>query len=187
MVYISLTTYKITEFIQSGVFRSYYTWSNAEANDILDRDTGETHEGKVLNVCSHCRGMILDEIDDTKDFFNSVSYREDDDQIEVDIFGYTRDKENISRQIRREQEYTCEICSVKALERGHRRWWHTHHVDGNKTNNQRHNLSCLCILCHSKIDNHHKENFLRGTMQIQLDTFLRTYIEELRYVKNPYI
>ena len=171
------------------MFNTYYQWSNHQANDIEDRDTGQKYPDKTLQSCSRCASQLIEtDIKNTEDFFNSLDKEEQENQnIQVGIFGYVRGKERISKNYRNSQNYTCEECSVKSKNNLHKRWWHTHHIDGDKTNNSLQNLKCLCLLCHSNIDNQHRKNFEKEAMRIQIKYFKKEYNAELRELNNPYI
>ena len=179
----------IEKFINGGMFNFYYKWSNHDLNDITDRDTGHIYKDKKLNLCSRCVEELMDgEILDTEDFFNSLEKEEKEEQeIEVDIFGYVRGKEKISKTYRLEMEYTCEQCGVKCKNNMHRRWWHTHHKDGDKTNNRKSNLECLCIGCHSQKDVIHQNNFNNTKWKNQIAFFVKTYYDDLKELNSPLI
>lgn len=178
----------IQEFISSGRFKQRYEWSNSDVNNLIDKQTGTKYNDTKLEVCSYCKSDYFDEIGDTEDFFDSLDKSElEEDNIEVDIFGYVRGKEKISKDYRKRQNYTCESCSLEPKNNLHKRWWHTHHADGDKTNNTLQNLKCLCLLCHSNVDTRHRENFKKGAMPSQIEFFKKDYNEELRKLNNPYI
>jgi len=69
---------------------------------------------------------------------------------------YPADWPKISLQARTRAGWHCELCPAK-LGRAH---WKTgsrviltiHHIDGNRKNNTRHNLICLCQRCHLRLD-----------------------------------
>jgi hypothetical protein len=65
---------------------------------------------------------------------------------------YTESWEDISRNYRESKNYTCEKCGINFS--GHKDWLHTHHIDGDKTNNSIENLKALCKWCHSKEPGH---------------------------------
>jgi len=175
----------IRKFISEGRFQIRYEWSNSNINDLIDKTSRKIYEDEKLEYCRYCSKEVLDDIKDTQDFFDSLDKSEQQSEnIEVDIFGYVRGKEKISNDYRRSQNYICESCSIKPKNNLHKRWWHTHHIDGDKTNNILQNLKCLCILCHSNIDNRHKENFQKGAMHSQVKFFKKEYLEELRHLNN---
>lgn len=178
----------IQEFINSGRFKQRYEWSNSDVNNLIDKQTRTKYNDIKLEVCAYCKADFFDEIDDTKDFFDSLDKSElEEDNIEVDIFGYVRGKEKISKAYREKKNYTCESCKIVPNETIHRRYWHTHHKDGDKKNNKESNLQCLCILCHCYKDLRHEENFDKNRMKIELNTFTDLYRDGLNKVQNPYL
>lgn len=94
---------------------------------------------------------------------------------EVDIFGYTRDWEEISRNYREAHNYTCERCGLHIDDIFDRQYIHCHHKDENKLNNRESNLECLCIRCHSEVNEYHKHNFTTGANRIILESFEEKY------------
>lgn len=178
----------IKDFIKKGTFKERYEWSNSNVNDVEDRDTGKIHKDSILECCGYCRQLIRDSIHTTEDFFKTLSVAEiEESSVRVDIFGYVRGKEVISKRHKEKKNYTCELCQISPKQVCDRRFWHTHHKDGKKVHNEESNLMCLCILCHSFTDSKHKENFQRGTMKVELKSFVRTYYSELERLGNPYL
>lgn len=170
-----------------GGYGHYYKWSNNELNDITDRDTREVYKNQKLQLCSHCQSSIIG-IRDTEDFFKTLETQgEKEINVEVDIFGYTLDWQNISRAYRREKKYTCENCGIKMEEPQDRRFIHVHHKDGNKVHNNPNNLECLCILCHANKDAIHEHNFERKRMQKVINTFVKKYRGRLSDLGNKYL
>ena len=103
------------------------------------------------------------------------------------MYGYPKDQEKISKLYRKEQNYTCEDCGVQCKDRKalHKKWWHLHHIDGVKTNNEKSNLACLCICCHSRKDEKHKENFSTPSQKIEIESFVKEYKAELTKLGSP--
>lgn len=179
---------KIRQFINEGRFEIRYEWANSNVNDLIDKTTRQKYKDEVLSYCSYCKRELFDEIRTTQDFFDKLDKTQiNSENIEVDIFGYIKEKEKISKQYRESRDYTCESCGIKPVNILHRRHWHTHHKDGDKINNKESNLQCLCVLCHSYKDIKHEENFNTKNMRKELDTFVSLYKEELIKVKNPYL
>lgn len=178
----------IRQFIEEGKFKIRYDWSNSNVNDLIDKTTREVYKDETLEYCGFCKQELFDGIRTTEDFFESLDKSEiEENNIEVDIFGYVRGKEKISKAYREKKNYTCESCKVAPKETIHRRYWHTHHKDGDKTHNKESNLQCLCILCHCYKDLRHEENFDKNRMKIELKTFIGLYREELKKINNPYL
>lgn len=179
----------IDDFIRGGMFNTYYKWSNHQVNDIEDRDTGQNYPEKTLQLCSRCVSQLIEtDITDTEDFFNSLDKEDQQNQdIQVDIFGYVKGKEKISKAYRAKKNYICEECGVKCKNNLHRRWWHTHHKDGDKTHNFESNLECLCVCCHSRKDQQHQANFNNSKWKRQIESFVESYRKELTELNSPCI
>lgn len=65
---------------------------------------------------------------------------------------YTSDWSSISSKLRSDLDYCCEQCGVDL--KSEKKLLHTHHINGNKANNQRDNLRVLCADCHKKQPHH---------------------------------
>lgn len=169
----------IQEFKQKGTFGSYYRFSNLCAETIRDRDTGQVYEDKELELCNNCRTLLrerdLEVLKTSYDFFKEWGglQEEIETNTEVDMFGYVKEWQRISRIYRQQQNYTCEKCNI-ILDGMNKRFLEVHHVNGDKTNNKEENLKCLCIECHSTVDQRHLLNYQSETSgnKIRLDLFL---------------
>jgi hypothetical protein len=169
----------IRDFINSGQFRIRYEFSNARVNDLIDKQTREVYKDQVLDYCGNCSRELFESIQNTNDFHDTLDKSDIPDEItQVDIFGYVKNKERISKAHRESVNYTCDSCGVSPKSRFDKRYWHTHHIDGDKTNNNPSNLRCLCIKCHSEIDATHKRNFSKKNMQLEIDTFTSKYFSD---------
>lgn len=60
---------------------------------------------------------------------------------------YTPNQEDISRAYREKVNFICQECNVSCLNKPY--LLHLHHINGDPSNNSRHNLQVLCIDCHS--------------------------------------
>lgn len=139
----------------------FYVASNGKTNDIRNKGTGEIHENRTLQVCKNCTKKLkmdghydLADIKDTEDFYDTLFDKSQPQDI--DIYGYPLVFRRISKKYKESKGHTCEQCGIKPRNKFHRKYWHVHHIDGKKTNNEPSNLECLCIRCHAKIDNYHK-------------------------------
>ena len=178
----------IDEFIKMGIFNSRYEWSNSNVNDIIDPDTQVKYENKVLELCKNCKDKILNEINDTEDFFRTLDTNEiNETTIEVDIFGYTKNWQKISETYRKKKNYTCEECKIKIENPIDKRYLHVHHKDGNKLNNAENNLQCLCVLCHSHVDVIHEENFNKQRLHAEVTAFVKKYKDILKSLGNKHL
>ncbi|MDG6897633.1 hypothetical protein A6A19_06470 [Actinobacillus delphinicola] len=167
----------IDEFIQKGQFNQRYEWSNSKVNDIIDGNTGTVYPNVTLELCRNCASLLNADYHTTEGFFNkldksNISY---DKKVEVDIFGYVKNWERFSRNFRKEKEFKCDVCGLQPTNRREQRYWHVHHKDGNKLNNDLENLQCLCIRCHSQVDETHKQNFSQPLQAKELAAFNERY------------
>lgn len=167
-----------------GQFDGRYFWHNSNKVTIEDRANGNIYEDINLSLCGYCRNQSsITEYSDTQGFFSVLDQQEQEyinEKIEVDIFGYTLDWQQISREFRKEKDYTCESCGIQIDEPSDRRFIHVHHRNGNKLNNRRNNLECLCVLCHANKDATHEHNFERRKMQTDIRAFVDKYSERLK-------
>ncbi len=167
----------IQDFMDNGMFGAYYVFSNNKTNDITDRDTKEEYPYQVLNVCSKCKKELNNGVETSKDFFGTLDKKDiQKNEIKVDINGYTFDFPRISKEYRESKNYTCEECGKKPKTWYDNEYWHTHHINLDKTNNSPDNLKCLCIKCHSEVDKHHQKQFKDS---IYLKQFKKKYCEKV--------
>jgi hypothetical protein len=174
-----------------GQFDGRYFWHNSNEVTIEDRTNGIVHENINLVLCNFCRNQssIL-EYTDTQGFFSLLDQQEQEvinEEVEIDIFGYTLDWQQISREFRKEKDYTCESCRIRIDQPIDRRFMHVHHKSGNKLNNRRSNLECLCVLCHANKDSTHQHNFESRRMQGDIRSFMEKYREQLEELGNEYL
>jgi hypothetical protein len=181
----------IQEQRASGRFAHRYYWHNSNLVDLTDAQTGKEFNQVPIEICSKCKAQAcVFDYTDTKGFFSLLDQQEQNDlnkEVEVDIFGYTLDWQQISREFRKEKEYTCESCHIKIDELSDRRFIHVHHKSGNKLNNRRNNLECLCVLCHAHKDTTHEHNFERRRMQADIKAFVHKYRQLLEELGNTFL
>lgn len=96
---------------------------------------------------------------------------------EVDSRGNTKDWREVSEAYMAEHDYTCEQCGVQVSDFDHE-YIQVHHINGDRTNNKTANLKCLCVKCHSEVDQQHKKNFSSRSGQLLLRQFLNEYGEQ---------
>src|SRR5690606_37713480 len=103
----------IEKFILEGRFKIRYEWSNSNINDLIDKTSKQVYKDEKLEYCGYCKRELLYHIEDTQDFFDSLDKSElEEENIEVDIFGYVKGKEKISREYRQKTNYCCEKCTI---------------------------------------------------------------------------
>lgn len=178
----------IQSFLESGRFNQRYEWSNSNVNNLIDKQSRTKYENEVLNLCANCRRESFDEINDTEEFHDRLDKSElEEESIEIDIFGYVRGKEKISKAYRTKMNFTCESCGIQAKSISDRRYWHTHHKDGDKTHNEDVNLECLCVCCHSRKDQRHEQNFAKKNWNLEIKHFVKKYRDDLMKLNSPCI
>lgn len=185
----------IQEFMSSGTFRREYRMANTEEVKVINMDDHDVEINvSALPLCKNCLEMVQNEISHRQqpvDFNNyngalskadssvySELLREGEDtqqEVWVDINGYTDDWPAVSFAYRQKHDFTCERCGVKMESVLDYRFMQTHHRNGVKTNNHENNLECLCIECHSQVDETHQKNFSHGANAIMLKSFRDKY------------
>lgn len=171
----------INDFIRNGGFREHYVRANSDPVPVQNMDDGYKElEVYDLPLCRNCSRMISQYgYMTSSDFVEILREARGTEEVpevqEVDIFGYTRDWEEISRKYREAHNYTCERCGLRIDDLYDRQYIHCHHRDGNKLNNNTNNLECLCIECHSQVDERHRHNFSNGANRILLEDFQKKY------------
>ena len=171
----------IEEFINSGGFRQHYVRANSEPVPVYNMDSGEYLQIEGLPLCSNCRRLIsgYGNISSTE-FVELLKSANNDDSVnyegvELDLFGYTKDWDTISKQIREKHNYTCENCGLKIDDAYDRQYIHVQHINGDKLNNKESNLKCLCLYCHAHVDDHHLKQLTSGANKYIYDDFINKY------------
>jgi hypothetical protein len=173
----------LDSFIASGNFNKRYIASDKKLNRVINigEDPVKVYEEKNLNVCKNCISVsgtseIVDSTSFAEYYRESIASAID---VEVDKDGYTLDWNTISRNYRNSRNYICEKCFRKPSNNGQRVFWHTHHIDLNKRNNAENNLMCLCIQCHSEVDETHKRNFSTNKWQVHIKAFKKLNLNKV--------
>ena len=121
-----------------------------------------------LEICGNCLNQYNSKFHTryTKESFNIKEYiqqpiathhmdlngRVFKDDLETVPQFYAPNWSQISNELKKTKNYTCQQCSIKLEEA--KQYLHTHHVDSNPSNNIIGNLKVLCIECHSNEFNH---------------------------------
>jgi hypothetical protein len=185
----------IEEQKAKGKFENRYYWHNSNLVDLTDTQTGEEFNQVSLELCSRCKAKInFVEYSDTEGFFSMLDQQDTEEtlrEIQLDMFGRPLDWDIISKEYKKEKNYTCEKCAFGGdmlLSRKDREFMHTDHIVAwELANMRRNNLQCLCILCHSQKDELHKANFSKRGMKKRVQRFIDKYREKLIEIGNDYI
>lgn len=165
---------------------SNYCSASKEKVLVIDRDTGEKHFDKTLDVCGNCsREASVNVPRDTVAFFQNLGKKPPEEvrKQDVDIFGYTFDWHEVRVNYLEMQDSKCERCTIQMA--GYdTRYIHVHHKNGDKKQNDLSNLECLCVLCHSFVDERHIENFKKRRMKVQVDEFVKKYYADIKGLNN---
>ena len=170
-------------YIQNGTFRRCYRFAETDKVLVADKsDFNKVKEVSDLPLCQNCIRLLQKTrfryVTGSRRYVNEIAKdnQETRDKIRsVDIFGYTKDWESISRAYRESKEYRCDKCGVQITNPFDYHLMHVHHKDGDKTNNKRTNLRCLCIECHSTINPAHRKRFSSRANQLLIEEFRRKY------------
>ena len=183
----------IQEFMNSGSFRREYRMANTDEVKVINWDDYNKEVFvNALPLCKYCQNIVMEEArkgvespdynhfksasSDSSSYSELLRYENDTNtEVWVDINGYTDDWPAISHAYREKHDFTCERCGVKMESVLDYRFMQTHHRDGQKTNNKESNLECLCIECHSQVNDVHRANFSSGANVIMLESFRKKY------------
>lgn len=174
-----------------------YRFANAEPVKIYSRNACRELEIKGMELCKRCKDMLMEKkaklvndstdilmdkkaklVNDSTDFvriLKKASDVEESAECDVDIFGYVKNWEEISFDYREKQNFTCERCHTHIEDSFDHHYMQTHHKNGVKTDNQEGNLECLCVKCHSEVNDVHRRNFSSAAQKIIIDEYMRKY------------
>lgn len=171
----------IQEFKARGSFTAEYRWSNDDKVQVRDMDDNFIDKAvNILPLCKYCAEILRSEqgdiYKDNEDFVNELKKATPQETVtDVDVLGYTKEWQDVSKRYREKHKYTCERCGIHITNIFDYGYIHCHHRNGNKTDNREENLECLCVKCHSKVDKIHEIRFSKGANYIWLQDFLKKY------------
>ena len=95
----------IQSFINSGRFKHRYEWSNSDVNNLVDKQTGKKYKDVKLDLCGNCKNKLYEVIEDTAEFYDLLDKSNlEEENIQIDIFGYVKGKEKISKAYRKKMK-----------------------------------------------------------------------------------
>lgn len=127
-------------------------------DDKIDKTT-------TLKICKDCLKAIKKNYkiklgeNTFNNFILSLEENSRTRQTITDRRGYILNWKQVSYCYRDSKKFTCEKCGFKAQNDKEKRYLHTHHINRDKLDNTRSNFQCLCIKCHSEVDDYHRTKF----------------------------
>ncbi len=85
---------------------------------------------------------------------------------------YTTDWKSVSAQFRASKEWICESCGIDLSDPSHKYLLHTHHINGQRRDNNFANLKALCKDCHSK-EPYHERLFISHKDRLRINQLRR--------------
>lgn len=141
-------------------------------NNFYSRDQHKT-VSTTLEICRKCARNLRRKYNlklGTNSFNNFILALEESERTKqkiTDSRGYILNWQQVSYCFRDSKGFKCEKCGFGVTDEKDKKYLHTHHINRDKTNNHRNNLQCLCVKCHSEVDECHRNKFaLDGLAQL---------------------
>lgn len=111
-----------------------FRFANAEPIKIYSKNENKEVSVEGMKLCNFCRNMLIEKeaqrVSSSTDFVGILKESGDvreSEQLELDIYGYVRNWEQISLAYRTKMDFTCERCGIHIQEGFDRQFIHTHH------------------------------------------------------------
>lgn len=152
--------------------------TNSQFVTYYSKEDGTKYENQRLKICKKCLNIVRERTsiniagESWDEFLLSVEESEEFRCRVPNADGYAINWNQISAAYKRLKGYSCENCEFKLNDLHKTKFIQTHHIKSfEKLNNIRTNLKCLCVKCHSEVDNYHKQQFSTIENQILLSEF----------------
>ena len=157
-----------------------YRKSNIDKIKVYDLDSDEETIVTNAPTCYYCMNILRRELGDKfniKKLLESALPANTPRKLKINYAGYTDDWPVISADIRKKRNYTCEVCNIKVddFDAG---FLEVHHKNGNKADNREQNLQCLCIRCHSQVNQTHRSHYTSDSKRMLISLFEEKYLNK---------
>ncbi len=152
--------------------------TNSQYVTYQSKDNTKTYYNEKLTICKKCLSIIRNKTSlnfsgtTFEEFILSLEESEKTKETRVDSKGYVINWRQISKAYREYKKYKCEKCHFHLNDMKFSNYFQTHHINSyDKKNNKRSNLQCLCVKCHSEVDDYHRKQFSSLENQVLLSGF----------------
>jgi hypothetical protein len=152
--------------------------TNSQIVTYYSNDNKIVYKNQRLNICKKCLTLLRNKtsiIVTGRSFDEFILTLEEEDNFKCTVpnkDGYVINWQQISKAFRETKNYKCESCSYKLNDMQFSKFIQTHHINSfDKLNNKRSNLKCLCVKCHSEVDDYHRKQFASIENQLLLAEF----------------
>jgi chemotaxis protein CheY-P-specific phosphatase CheC len=152
--------------------------TNTQMVTYYSKDNKTVYKNRRLSICKKCLKLLRNKtsiIVTGRSFEEFILTLEEDDTLKCTVAnkdGYVINWQQISKAFRETKNYECERCFYKLNDLQFSKFIQTHHINAfDKSNNKRSNLKCLCVKCHSEVDDYHRKQFTSIENQLLLAEF----------------
>ena len=158
--------------------------------DIYCSDQRKDLGSNNLQLCKNCHEQInfLSYGEGETEWYKVILRKaENRDYAESELRsdGYTMDWNQVSKAYRYIRGFVCENCGLNLSNKHNQFFCEVHHINNIKTDNSIGNLRCLCVKCHSQVDERHRSNYASGYGKSKLNQF-EIYFSDWQYRSYPF-